>query len=344
MATLANRFDQFKKIAADRRWQALMLIPALAFYGWLAWQTYINWDSKLIASIKLRPEGLVLATVIQAVGYFLVVKLWGTLVGWLSKPLRYLEHLKIYAYSGLAAKLPGWLWGVATRIMLYERVGISKSAIGLASGLETTSMAIASTFIIILWQVFRADQAALVSQPVLIGILVVLGTLSHPLILRKLLSRLPNPALLRALDILPWHRMILLIASHCLILVMGGACLFGIVTAVVGPQPHLLATCIQVWALTTIWSVLLIWLPGDFGLRNSPFIIIFARFLPIPIVTILLGVWRLWISVMELVWGAVGFGVTAWIERSKHQSPPTPVPTAAQTPTQAMPTSGSSRP
>jgi hypothetical protein len=297
-----------------------MLIPALGFYGWLAWQTYINWDSELIASIQIRPEGLVLATVIQAIGYFAMVGLWATLVGWLSKPLHYLEHLKIYAYSGLAAKLPGWFWGVATRILLYERVGVSKSVIGLAAGVETAGMAIAATFIVILSQVLRADEPALVSQPVLIGILIILGTLTHPRILRKLLSRLPNVALLQALDNLAWHRMVALVAGHGVILVMGGVCLFGVTSAVVGAQPNLVVICIQVWALTTLWSILLIWLPGDFGLRNSPFVLIFARFLPIPIVTILLAVWRLWVSVMELVWGAVGFGVTAWIERTRKRS------------------------
>jgi hypothetical protein len=322
METVASRFIQIKKLANVRRWQALMLIPALLFYGWLFWKAYSTWDSQLMASIHLQPGWIVVATLIQAIGYLFAVSLWGRLVTWLAKPISYIDHIKVYAYSGLAAKLPGLFWGFATRILMYDRMGISKSAIGIASSVETICIAFAASTIAIAMQSFAFSPSETISWMLLALIAAILLVLSHPRVLSRLLARLPNQEVLNALSEISWRRILSIIVGQAAILLMGGFCLYSISYAVVGPSQNLLATSIKTWATTTIWSILLIWLPGDFGLRNSPFVLMFENQFPIPIVVILLAVWRIWVSAMELIWGAVGFVVTAWIERTRMRTSP----------------------
>src|SRR5262249_35739745 len=112
----------------------------------------------------------------------------------------------------------------------------------------------------------------------------------------------------------------LLIAGHMSIIALGGLCLFSIVSAFVGIKLALLATIVQTWALTVLWSSFLVWLPVDFGLGQGPFLVIFATMFPAPIVGVLWLVWRIWFNAIELIWGAVGFTIALTVEHKAKRA------------------------
>lgn len=310
MAFTTAWLNRARAALRDKRLSVILLLCSIAIYGWLVYRAVSSWDVSAINFANLQWQGILVATGIQIVGYLFAVYLWGTLITWLERKASFFTHLQIYAYSSLTVKLPGLFWGIATRLFLYHRIGISKTAVGLAAGLEIVLIGVASSFLSIVLFVFQPVQAQSqtpVPLPVLIVACALLATLTHPRVLRRLLAWLPNPDVLTALERLSWGQLLRMTGAHLLILLMGGLCLFGVLAAVMGFSPELLALALRTWALTVAWSTVLAWLPADFGLRNGPFLLLLSGVFPASTVIILLVVWRVWVNLTELGWGAVGF-------------------------------------
>jgi hypothetical protein len=313
------------QVLAPNRWRVpkwvhpLLMLGAAAFYGVLIVRLVRTWDVSALKDIQFWFPGIVLATGIQMVGYLGTIGLWGGLFRWFNYRLHFLQHLKIYAYSALANKLPGFFWSIATRVYLYNRYGVAKTTTAVNIGFELLSIGVASSLLSLVLLLSRPMPSSFLS-PATIGISLALCLLcTHPRILRSLLARVPNPALLQALTIISWQQILLVISGYASIIVLGGICLFGIVSSVVGVRWDIFPLMLQTWALTLLWSTLLAWLPADFGLRQGPFLVMFSTVFPSPLVLVLLLVWRLWFNVMELFWGACGLITALFIE--KHLSP-----------------------
>jgi hypothetical protein len=293
------------------RWsKAIVAVIAFGIYGALLYQAFKSWDPSVFQRIQFNVSGILMATAIQIVGYAGAVYLRKKVLDWLGHPLSLNEHQKIYAYSDLAAKLPGFFWGFASRIYLYSRFGVAKSAAGLAIALEIMTMGVGASLLCILIALFRPETATFLPLPVLVGALIICGAFTHPRVLRLALARLPNPPLLDALDRLSWGKIQLVIASYIIITAMGGFCLFGVVSSITSLSPTLIVTMIQIWSLTVVWAMLLVWLPVDFGLRRAPFVLLLSTLFPLPIVGVLWIVWGLWLNAIEFMWGAVALGTT----------------------------------
>lgn len=293
------------------RWLKIgIALLAVTFYGYLFYQAVKTWDSQVLQSVRFEPIWIVGASLVQILGYIWAVHLRQRMLAWLGYPLPFIEHQKIYAYSDLAAKLPGIFWGYASRIYLYHRFGVARSVAGVAIGLEIITTGVASSLVALITILISPSADTFVPLPVLIGALAVCAICTHPLVLRLLLRRFANQPLADALDQLSWGAMLYMIVCYSVIIAMGGVCMLGIASATVGARPDLLVMMIETWSLTVVWGVIIAWLPVEFGLRQGPLLVILSTIFPIPIVAVMLLVWRIWINAIELMWGAVALGLT----------------------------------
>lgn len=297
-----------------RRWSRRVTIAiagvALLFYAWLVYQGVRTWDPSVLQTMRFDPGWVAAASLVQIVGYLWAVHLRQRTLAWLGYPLPFIEHQKIYAYSDLAAKLPGLFWGYASRIYLYNRFGIARSVAGVAIGLEIVATGVASSLVALAALIISPASETYVPIPVLIGALVGCAVMTNPRLLRFLLGRIANQPLAAALERLSWGAMLYIVACYAGIITMGGVCLLGIVSAVMGVRPELLIQMIETWSLTVVWGVLISWLPVEFGLRQGPLLVILSSIFPIPVAAVILLLWRIWVSAIELMWGAVAISVT----------------------------------
>jgi hypothetical protein len=298
------------------RWtQGLILLAAVALYSLLILRVVRNWDSEALRDIQIWLPGIAFASLAQIIGYLLFVSLWARLFNWLNYPLHFFKHLKVYAYSGLANKLPGFFWSVATKIYLYGRYGVARSATAVNIGLELLMMGVAASMLTLLVSILSPGREAFLPLWVSAGALLVCLAGSHPQVLQRLLRLLPNPDLAESFNRLQWSQVLLTIAGHTLVILLGGTCLFGVIAAVVGFDAGLYSLAVQTWALTMLWSTLLAWLPSDFGLRQGPFLVMLTAVFPGSLVVVLLVAWRLWFNVMEVLWGGCGLAIALFWER-----------------------------
>ena len=300
--------------AAPRRhgMRILIALAALAFYAGFAVWAVRGWDVAALEAVTIHPGWLILAMTIHGGGYAIAVALRRDVMAWLGYPLRWLEHQSVYAYSDLAAKLPGIFLGYLSRIML----GVTPAAAGAAILLEVVSIGCAGAVLCLALIPFVPALAPFVSWPILLAILAMCIGLTHPRLLGMLAARLPGQqALADALRQLSWRALARLIAGQTLVAGIGGLCLFGVVASVVGHDAASPATLLYVWAFTLVWSLLLAWLPIDLGLRHGPLLIAFAALYPAPIVVVITVVWRIWVNVVELSWALLAIAATLALGR-----------------------------
>jgi len=294
-----------------RGMRLLIVLLAIGFYAGFAVWAIRGWDVAALTSVTIHPIWLILAMLVHGVGYAVAVALRRDVMTWLGYPLRWLDHQGVYAYSDLAAKLPGLFLGYLSRIMLYGRFGVAPAAAGAAILLEVVSVGFAGAVLCLALIPFVPALAPFASWPVLLAIVALCIALTHPRLLGVLAARIPGQqALADALHQIAWRSLARLIIGQTLVASIGGLCLFGVVASVVGHDAASATTLLYVWAFTLVWSLLLAWLPIDLGLRHGPLLIAFAALYPPPIVVIITVVWRIWVNVVELTWALLAIAAT----------------------------------
>ena len=294
-----------------RRWVTLLIASvAFLFYAALLVYGIRNWDFATLQTIHFDPLWIGIATAIQIAGYSWAVYVRKRVLGWLGYELPFSEHQKIYAYSDLAAKVPGIFWGYASRIYLYHRLGVARSVAGIAIVLELITLGVASSLIGLLILLIEPSMGGAIPVPVLLGALAVCALATNPRFLRVLVSRFANQALRDALERLPWGAMVFSVSCYAGIIVMGGLCLFGIGMAINPGNSALALVMIGIWALTLVWGVLISWLPADFGLRQGPLLVLLGLYFSPALTLVIILAWRIWLNLIEIMWGAVALTLT----------------------------------
>ncbi|MGH2541895.1 MAG: hypothetical protein ACRDIB_03805, partial [Ardenticatenaceae bacterium] len=102
----------------------------------------------------LRTTGYDLGTILRQIGWssvgillllytialILAVWAWVNMMAHVASPLPWWDHWYIYTVTNVTRRLPGSLWHVAGRAVLYHERGASRRAIALTSALEVAFM------------------------------------------------------------------------------------------------------------------------------------------------------------------------------------------------------------
>jgi hypothetical protein len=170
-----------------------------------------NWDSFRNYDWVFRPQWFLLALLSFALTLLLSAFAWHILMSRLAGFTRRRYNLKFWAYGNLAKRLPTPVWYIASRAVLYEPYGVSKTATSLVSGLELGLILISGLALFLLTLPFWALPATLTGDiahswllaPLALGCLLLL----HPCILSAVWRRLSPTAgavQLQGKDALAW--------------------------------------------------------------------------------------------------------------------------------------------
>ncbi|MCS6842039.1 MAG: hypothetical protein RMJ54_15820 [Roseiflexaceae bacterium] len=294
-------------------------LAAVLFYAALIYFAARNWDPLALRTIQFDVRGIIVALLFQFAGYLWNLRIWQMLFAQLGYRLRFLLHLKVYAYSGLAVKIPGFFWGIATRIVLYRCQGVPVLTVGAVSLIEIVFFAIASSILTLLVMMIQPRSEQFIPLPVIAFICIILLVGTHPRFLRFIAEKMHLPAFTKAIAHLSWRKILLTILAYLITLSSGSVSLFAIMCSVAGYDPGLFPIAMYAWTLSVLWSALLSWLPFDFGLRQGPFLIVLSTAFSPPVVVVLMIVWRVWFNACELLWGIIAFGVAVALDR-KHRN------------------------
>jgi hypothetical protein len=217
-----------------------------------------GWN-ELIA--RIGPAMFVMTSMIYMVILTLAVGGWGWIIGTLSGNWQWLDHVQIYCVTTITRRIPGSVWYLLGRIVLYEQVHVPRSLTAIASGVEFATILCGSFLVaIITWPIAFSTQG--INSLWFIAGLVLGGLLLNPRTLSLVIRRI-NPqseALeLRYCHLFGW---ILLYAGvWC-----GGGCILFILITTLQPVPwSMLPVSIGIWATAGLIATLLSFVPLGLG-------------------------------------------------------------------------------
>lgn len=277
---------------------------------------------------------LLLSFLIEVVGWLLAVPVWQQIVARFDGRVPLRDHFRIYAYSMLGIAVPGRLWGLVGRTVLYERKGIASFQIAVASVIEYLLIGLSGLLVFglttsfsgveNLWQrpivaVISIAAALLLVQPFLFNRMALW-------VLRRSqqVEALPKPTRYR--DLALW----LLVES--IVIVIGGTAVYVLFTSLYTPSPQLYLLTITAWAAAAVAGNLFFWIPGPV-LRDGLMIALLASALPDSLALLLVLIVRVWtigsiLILVGLVWLISNAGKTRFFRNtaSKYSPPPSNPP------------------
>jgi glycosyltransferase 2 family protein len=261
---------------------------------------YANWDLLHTFEWQLRPLPLVLSFVAYSIALALAILGWGRVLQALGSSSPWAEHIRVYCVTNLARRLPGVLWYVVGRLVLYEPRHVSKVAVSVGSALELFLTGLSGLVLgMLLWPGIVKE----VLNPYLLATLFSLSLLAiHPKVVGYIFNRLEALRNRDSRIVLSYRQMLGWFLLYTAIWLSGGLVIFGLIQSLSPVPLDLLIPTIGAWSLSGMISVLAAVLPVGFGLRELALGLLLANFLPEGVAIVVAILARLLLTLYELVW------------------------------------------
>jgi hypothetical protein len=299
----------FLRVSPGFRWSTfvggVLLLSFLFAAGVVLWRD----GHKLSQEIEQVHYGLLsFSFVIEVTGWLLAVFVWQRVVSRFDVRVPWREHLRIYAYSMLGVAVPGRIWAVAGRVALYERQGVPRLRIVVASMIEYLLIGLAG--LLVFGLVAGVSQGGLIwERPIIAAILVVMALL---LVQPPLFNRLSAWLLQRSqrLEALPrpmqYRDLMLWLGLESVVILIGGVAVYVLFSSLSTPSPGYFVPIMSAWAAAAIAGNLFFWIPGPV-IRDGFMMAILAQIMPTSLAVLFVLIVRVWtvasiLTLVGLVW------------------------------------------
>lgn len=268
------------------------------------------------------------SSLVYAVALGLAVLGWGWIVGALSGMWNWPQHARIYCVTAITRRLPGTLWYLVGRVVMYERLGVPRTLVAVGGGLEYAMILLSGLLVALV-----AGPLALSGQRLnplwLAGGVLLGGLVLNPPVLRALVRRISPasaPLAVRYRDLLGWA--LVYVGVWC----FGGGVLY-VLAATIQPLPlTALPLIVGIWATAGIVTSFTTFIPFGLGVQELTLTALLSTTIggaPEALVVALLM--RIVLTVNEVAWAlAAGlFGLVAAsaappLEAHDDSAPPVP--------------------
>jgi hypothetical protein len=116
-----------------------IVVISLAFIGYAV---ATNWTLLKSQKWHIDPLYLILVVVLYPLGMFPTAAAWHWLLRAFNTKKTYFLNLRLYAVSSLPKHIPGLVWYVTSRTLIYEEYGVSANVVLSATATETALLAL----------------------------------------------------------------------------------------------------------------------------------------------------------------------------------------------------------
>ncbi len=287
------------RTALAGRWRRLAVhgLFLLLSGGVLAALVVSSWPQLSTYDWRVRWWPLAAAVPAYLVALGLAIYAWSRLLQHLGGRLSYREHLRIYALTLVAARLPGAPWHIAGRAVLYKERGLSRRVTALAAGMEILMIASAGavTGLLILPQTMSAYPWLWLSVLALaVAGLVLIHPRFTPWALRLLKQTEMPPQL-------SYRQLLLVMGVYVADWAAGGVVLFALASMVYAVPLSDLPLVIGAWSLSGTLATLVVVVPSGLGLREVTLSLLLGLIMPAGVAVMVAVIVRIFFTLIELI-------------------------------------------
>lgn len=243
-----------------------------------------NWDLLQNYRWQFRPIWLAFTALFFIVDLLLAGLAWHLLTIRLARYRNFRRSMKITWYANLARRMPGPVWYIASRAVLYEKEGVSKRTTSLLSALEIAFLLVSGVITSLLTLPFWLLPQSLVTQLqrswLLLPILGLSVIFVHPRVIEKVWRYASKEAPAQRLR---WRDTIQWLALYIVIWIVGACVLFSIINFFQPLAVENIISVIGMWALSSSLSLAGAITITSIGLREVSLTLLLTQFVPMPV-------------------------------------------------------------
>ncbi len=280
----------------------VLVIPSLLFLGY---RVYASWDELNPSQWRLNPWYLVSAALALLIAFFLNASTWSLVVRSRGARSGFKKNLEIFCIASIARRLPGAIWQITGRVLLYQQEGIPGQVILQGSVWEIIIQVLSALAVFGVFLPWYGAAIPPIVNYIWLLLLLLLPFAIKPSLLdgvfrsffRRTDSQFALEGQVESRDVLVWFSVYF--ASW----ISGGLILYFISQAFyVGVNLSLLPVLCGFVALSGVVGICVSAIPGGLGLREVSLSVLLAHYLPGPVAVSAAIVFRLWILVGEAVY------------------------------------------
>ena len=258
----------------------------------------INWSAFREYSWEIRPIWFLYTALFFLIDLLIATWAWHLFVARLTGFNNFRKSAKICWSSNLARRIPGPIWYIAGRAILYEKEGLKKTTTSLLSALELAFFLISGILTTLLTLPFWLFRDGGVYQPIQLWIFVAVLPLGiilvHPRILEHLWQKVSREKLTHQLL---WRDTTTWLWIYVLTWVIGAFVLFSVINIIYPlPTSNLIPT-ISIWAFAGSLSLAGALTISVIGLREISLVFLLTQIIPAPIALIVaIGIRLVWLA------------------------------------------------
>lgn len=284
------------------------VIKVLLYIAWavlFAFLAYTVWKSRqqlLLYLVNANYSQFIIITIIYLIALFLAVFNWSVIMHAFDSAISLWMHAKIYLVSMVSRRLPGTIWYVGGRMLLYKHLGVPSINTASASGIEFTISFIADALLAAIFIPLGINLSKTLLIP--LGIVVILGLyILQPTNLGKIMVRLKHPLAqpVRTGQVFGW--LFLRIA----LVLTGGLMIFFTIRIFTPIGFDLLLFVLGARALSGAAGMLTYLLPSSMGASDITLLAMLSSIVPTPLATVIALLVRIYTTLFELIIGFIFF-------------------------------------
>jgi glycosyltransferase 2 family protein len=210
-----------------------------------------------------------------------------------------MNHFRIFCLANAARRLPGTLWYVGSRALLYKQANVPAKTVVIASGIE----------VVVIWcsGILAALPLVFVTRPEYVwpwsvAALGFLVAILNPKALRWALLRASPEWQTGSVGLLHVYLWIL---GDAIGWFVGGMFLFAILTVYQSLSLTAIPSSIGAWTIAGTISMLVFFLPSNFGITEVTLVALLSGLVPTAIAVLAALSARILATLLDLVWGGV---------------------------------------
>lgn len=279
----------------------LYLIWAVLF-AFLAYTVWKSRDQLLPYLAKADYSQFIIVVAIYLLALFLAVLNWAVIMHAFESSISLWMHAKIYLVSMVSRRLPGTIWYLGGRMVLYKKLGVPSVKTASASGIEFIISFVADALLAAFFIPLGLNLTKVWLIPLML--VVVLGLLVlRPKTIDKIMTKLKYPLAqpVRMSQVISW-----LLLRMALVLT-GGVMIFFTIRIFTPLGIDVLLFVLGARALSGAAGMLTFLLPSSMGASDLTLLAMLSAVIPTSLATVIALLVRIYTTLFELLFGLVFF-------------------------------------
>ena len=279
----------------------IMVFIALVFAAWIT----IRESSKIPwQDLRFNPWFLGLSIIVSTIGYLPAIFAWRRIIRSYGIEKGFWEDLRNYVYTMLGTLVPGGIWQVAGRSVIYKRSQQSGFNIALASLDEIIFFSLAGWFIFSLISLVFPNINPLKSPIIGIVILGIIFIATLPVCfnaLHRFIFRIFKRDNTSTIIKYSFKKLSICILWELITLTIGSSAIYLLLLSFYPTTFQSLFYIAAAYCFSVSFANLFFWLPGSLILKDSSMVFALTTFMPISFAIVCVIIIRIWTIFSVLV-------------------------------------------